>query len=52
MIPNANHMLYATDSGCARDLMSQVQKGVPDFAPETLTVLAHWLERLKEHFGK
>jgi alpha-beta hydrolase superfamily lysophospholipase len=52
MIPNANHMLYATDTGCARDLMGQIQKGVPDFAPETLTVLADWLEKLKAHFGK
>jgi len=51
MIPNANHMLYAANTGCALELMSQIQKGVPDFAPETLTVLAGWLEKLKEHFS-
>jgi pimeloyl-ACP methyl ester carboxylesterase len=50
-IPNANHMLYVTEKGCAREIMSQVQKGVPDFAPETLTVLASWLEGLKGHLG-
>ena len=51
MIPNANHMLYATETGCALELRDQVLKGVPDFAPETLTVLGDWLEDLKEHFG-
>jgi len=50
MIPNANHMFYVTEKGCAREIMGQVQKGVPDFAPETLTVLASWLEELKGHF--
>ena len=48
-IPDANHMLYATQTGCARELMGQVQKGEPDFAPGTLTVLADWLEKLKTH---
>ena len=51
MIPDANHMLYATNTGCARELMTQVQKGAPDFAPETLAVLANWLEQLKDHLG-
>jgi pimeloyl-ACP methyl ester carboxylesterase len=48
-IPAANHMLYATQAGCARELMVQIQKGKPDFAPGTLTVLADWLEKLKKH---
>ena len=48
-IPNANHMLYATQTGCARELMGQVQRGEPDFAPGALTVLADWLEELKGH---
>jgi len=51
MIPNANHMLYATRTGCAREIMGQVQKGEPDFAPGTLTVLAEWLEELREHLN-
>ncbi len=49
MIPNANHLLYATQTGCVRELMGQVQKGEPDFAPGTLTVLADWLEKLRKH---
>jgi pimeloyl-ACP methyl ester carboxylesterase len=49
MIPGANHMLYATQTGCAREIMAQIQKGEPDFAPGTLMILADWLEELKEH---
>ena len=49
MIPNANHLLYSTQTGCVRELMGQVQKGEPDFAPGTLTVLAGWLEELRIH---
>lgn len=48
-IPDANHMLYATQTGCVRELMGQVQKGEPDFAPAALTVIAAWLEELKGH---
>lgn len=51
-IPDANHMLYATKAGCARELMEQVQKGEPDFAPAVLTVLADWLEELKGYIGE
>ena len=51
MIPNANHMLYATQTGCAREIMGQVQKGEPDFAPGTLTVLAEWLVELRRHLA-
>ncbi len=51
-IPGANHMLYATKTGCARELMEQVQRGEPHFAPAVLTVLADWLEELKGHLGE
>ena len=46
-IPSANHMLYATQTGCVRELMGQVQAGTPDFVPAALTALADWLEELK-----
>jgi len=49
MIPNANHMLFATQTGCAREIAEQVQKGNASFAPGLLTVLAEWLEALRKH---
>ncbi len=48
-IPNANHMLYATETGCAREIVAQVQEGKPKFVPAALTTLADWLEELKRH---
>ena len=51
MIPNANHMLFATQTGCAREIMEQVQKGNAEFAPRLLPVLAEWLEVLRKHLG-
>jgi hypothetical protein len=51
-IPGANHMLYSAPTGCALELMAQIQKGEPDFAPAVLTVLADWLEQLKGQLGE
>ena len=51
MIPNANHMLFATQTGCAREIMQQVQKGDATFAPGLLAVLAEWLDALKRRLG-
>jgi pimeloyl-ACP methyl ester carboxylesterase len=51
MIPNANHMLFATQTGCAREIMEQVQKGEANFATGLLTVLAEWLAELRRYLA-
>jgi len=48
-IPGANHMLYSAQTGCAMELMAQIQKGEPDFVAAALTVLADWLGKLRKH---
>jgi len=48
MIPGANHLLFAAPTGCVGELMEQVQAGKPAYASGVLSMLASWLEELKQ----
>lgn len=52
MIPNANHCLYEAETGCVRELMEQVQGGMPLYGPLVLGILADWLARLNDSFSR
>ncbi|MCJ7486657.1 MAG: hypothetical protein MUQ25_10900 [Candidatus Aminicenantes bacterium] len=52
MIPNANHVLFETESGCIREIPQQILSGKPNYAPKVLNVLSQWIEKLQKHFAQ